>query len=124
MNVVAQAFLGTLIEKGGDRPRPPSTILYFDQEEDQPGEIGNCGQDHVCGRAALLACYSCSSFQAWTDAPHEKLLAQLKRARAQRATSSMHPRIVQLNDRDIQAVSEVVSAIASLKSNANGKKTN
>jgi integrase len=127
MGVVAQAFLGTLSKKGGEparRPLPSSTIRYFNQEEDQPDEIGNCGQDHVCGRAVPLACYSCPSFQAWTDAPHEKLLAQLERERARKATSSMHPRIVQLNDRDIQAVSEVVSAIASLKSNVNGKKTN
>jgi hypothetical protein len=114
IQVVAEAFLGTLTEKSSEAARdrnPSSRIPFFDRERDQPEDLGNCGCNNSCDLAAPLACYSCRDFEPWFDAPHQRLLAQLKGERDRRKTSAMHPRIVAVQDRTIQAVTEVVETI-------------
>lgn len=115
MQVVAEAFLGKkLADKSSEaaRGRPPSSrIPFFDKERERGEDLGNCGSDGACRRAAPLACYSCREFEPWIDAPHERLLASLKEDRDRRRSAGMHPRIVGLQDRSIQAISEVVETI-------------
>jgi integrase len=39
--------------------------------------VGCCGSAVTCDFAAPVACYTCRSFRAWLDGPHESMLARL-----------------------------------------------
>jgi hypothetical protein len=118
IQVVAEGFLGTLTEKSSEAARgmpPSSRIPFFDSERDQAEDLGNCGSNGSCELALPLACYSCREFQPWIEGPHERLLAQLKGQRVRRQETGKHPRIVALQERSIQAVTEVVETIKAVK---------
>lgn len=114
MQVIAGAFLGTLTEKSSEAMRgrlPSSRIHFFDRQQDQAEDLGNCGSNKTCDLVPPLACYGCRDFEPWINAPHQRLLANLKGERDRRRTSAMHPRIVAVQDRLILAVAEVVETI-------------
>jgi integrase len=114
MQVIVGAFLGTLTEKSSEAARdrlPSSRIHFFDQQQDQAEDLGNCGSNKSCDLIAPFACYGCRDFEPWIGAPHQRLLEDLKNERDRRQASAMHPRIVAVQDRLIQAVSEVVETI-------------
>ncbi len=120
IQMVADTFLGTITEKSSEAARnrrPASRIPFFDRERDQPEDLGNCGSGDQgsCRLAAPLACYGCREFEPWIEAPHEHLLAQLKAERERRRMAKLHPRIVALQDRTIQALTEVVETIKAIR---------
>jgi len=116
IEAVAGAFLGTLAEKSSEAARnrqPSSRVSFLDRERHRPEELGNCGSG-ACELVAPLACYTCRAFEPWIDAPHQRLLGQLKADRERRESSRMHPRIVAVQDRTIEAVVDVVEKIKAM----------
>lgn len=104
---LAQAFTGTLSQK-------PDTItgkVVHLATSDALESIGGCGKFSYCGLAAPLACYTCSFFNPWADAPHEELLEKLIVERDVLAKDT-DLRIASVNDRTILAIAEVVSKCA------------
>lgn len=69
--------------------------------------MGSCGRDGPCSFMAPIACYTCKSFQAWVDGPHEAVLDYLLAERG-RLIAATDMRIATVNDRTILAVAEVV----------------
>lgn len=69
--------------------------------------LGNCGSKGFCGFLAPIACYTCTNFQAWLDAPHDKVLDYLLKER-ERKLAVTDKRIASINDRTILAVADVI----------------
>lgn len=101
---LAQAFAGTLVRR---EDSSTGRIIHFATEESLE-RVGGCGKFSFCGLAAPLACYTCSYFHPWLDAPHEVLLDQLlaEREELKQITDLRHASV---NDLTLLAVADVVA---------------
>lgn len=117
---LAQAFKGKLIaaEAEATRGSDPSSRIV-DLRIDRSGTaLGSCGQHAFCGFNAPVACYTCRNFEPWLDGPHERVLETLLSRRTQLERTG-DPKIIEVNDRTILAVAEVMRLCeAKLKSSA------
>jgi len=71
-------------------------------------EAGACGTHAFCNAAAPIACYTCTQFRPWVDAPHEELLGQLIAERDRIYEVTKDKPVTTVQDRAIFAVAEVV----------------
>lgn len=111
---LAQAFAGKLVD-GSKGPNNPSKKI-IDLRIDRSGDgMGECGQHSFCGFNAPIACYTCNSFEAWLDGPHEAVLNHLIERREKLLVQS-DQRMASVNDRTILAVAAVVQKCANIKS--------
>jgi hypothetical protein len=67
----------------------------------------SCGTTYDCQFNAPIACYTCRNFEAWIDAPHEKLLEHLL-AKRERLLKTSGQRVASINDRTIVAIQAVM----------------
>lgn len=106
---LAQAFAGTLIhdEVQASRADDFESKIFAPQIERSCRPMGSCGSFGYCALAAPVACYTCPSFEAWVDGPHEAVLTHLLNER-ERKIKVADLRIASINDRTILAVAEVV----------------
>lgn len=112
MAPLAQAFAGVLIDRN-DRDVDPNRRIV-DLRIDRSGSaMGQCGKHGFCGFSAPIACYTCSSFEAWPDGPHEAVLSHLLERREQLMAKS-DSRMASINDRTILAVASVVQRCAEI----------
>lgn len=111
MAPLAQAFSGTLV----DGLSEDSSRRIIDLRVDRSGApMGDCGKHGYCGFNAPIACYTCSSFEAWVDGPHEAVLQYLIAQREKQLKVS-DKRIASINDRTIFAVAAVIKACQEAK---------
>jgi integrase len=109
MAPLAQAFSGTLVDSSVEGAASAKRII--DLRVDRSGKaMGKCGKDGSCGFAAPIACYTCKSFIAWLDGPHEAVLAFLL-ARREKLLQTTDKRMAAVNDRTILAVAAVIICI-------------
>lgn len=109
MAPLAQAFAGTLVD--GSDAGATSANRIIDLRVDRSGKaVGKCGQESYCGFAAPIACYTCNSFEAWVDGPHEAVL-QILLTRREQLLQTADKRIASVNDRTILAVAAVLFRI-------------
>ncbi len=104
-------FLGEVVEK----PNPLlETIFGSTANKMDIGGIGSCGSKSACHLSVPYACYVCPHFQAWKDAPHQKLLDGLI-AEQEKAIALGHNnqanRIPRQNQRVIDAVKELIDQL-------------
>ncbi|MDM5263982.1 site-specific integrase [Sulfurovum sp. XTW-4] len=106
---IAQAFAGVIFtdKSQAKRADDPSSDIIDPSIESESNSLGKCGSYGFCGLLAPLACYTCGSFQAWSDAPHEELLITLLKKREELLEITDH-RIASVNDNIIFAVAQVV----------------
>ena len=110
---LAQAFAGVIKEGQQCEGDPGQRII--DLRIDRSGQaMGECGKHGFCGFAAPIACYTCRSFEAWLDGPHEAVLSHLIEHR-ERLLKSADKRIASINDRTILAVAAVVQRCTEIK---------
>lgn len=115
---LAQAFAGKLVD-GSEGPKNPSKKI-IDLRIDRSGNaMGECGQHSFCGFNAPIACYTCSSFEAWLDGPHEAVLNHLVERR-ERLLVQSDQRMASVNDRTILAVAAVVQKCSDIKRETQG----
>ena len=109
MAPIAQAFAGVLIrdKSKAKRADDPTSDIIDPNIDSECKAMGKCGSYEFCGLLSPLACYTCSSFQAWDDGPHEQLLMHLLRER-ERLIETTDYRIASINDQTILAVAQVV----------------
>ncbi|WP_047257902.1 site-specific integrase [Chromobacterium subtsugae] len=106
---LAQAFAGLIISDESEAARgdDPSSRIFDPRIDKECRPMGSCGSHGFCGFAAPIACYTCQSFQAWVDGPHEAVLNHLLAERERKQTTA-DKRIATINDRTILAVAEVI----------------
>lgn len=110
---LAQAFSGMIIthEEEAVRGNDPASRIKGANIE----VVGNCGKYGFCGALAPIVCYTCRSFQAWVDGPHEEVLENLLSERERLLLETGDYRIASINDRTILAVAEVVQQCIKLR---------
>lgn len=118
---LAQAFAGKIIssESEATRGNDPSSRIFDPRIDKSCHPMGSCGSHGFCGFMAPISCYTCSSFQAWADGPHEAVLNHLLAERERKALVT-DKRIASINDRTILAVAEVVRQCQSAQSEQKG----
>ena len=106
---IAQAFAGLVVtdKSKAKRADDPTSDIIDPNIDSEYRAMGKCGSYGFCGLLSPLACYTCSSFQAWVDGPHEQLLIHLLRERERLAETTDY-RIASINDQTIFAVAQVV----------------
>lgn len=111
MAPLAQAFEGTLLEGLGE----DTSRRIIDLRVDRSGTpMGDCGKHGYCGFNAPFACYTCTSFEAWVDGPHEAVLQHLLNQRFKQL-KTLDKRIASIHDRTIFAVAAVIQACTEAK---------
>lgn len=102
---LAQAFAGRLINSERDalRANDPNSRVKNTKSDN----IGNCGT-HVFCASGYRACYTCSSFQPWVDAPHEVVLNEIQKERDHQAELGISPNVIQATDRLLLAVQQII----------------
>lgn len=115
MAPIAQAFEGKLIldKSSTKRANDPDSDIIDPSIDSSCKAMGKCGSFSFCGLMSPIACYTCSSFQAWADGPHEAVLMYLLNER-ERLMKITDYRIASINDRTIFAVAQVVQACRQL----------
>ena len=108
---IAQAFAGVIVKDKSKaiRANDPKADIINPSVDKTCTPAGKCGSHSFCGQMSPLACYTCSSFQAWDDGPHEAVLEHLLRER-ERLKEVTDIRIASVNDKTILAVAQVVLA--------------
>ena len=115
MAPLAQAFAGVIQDSVEAAASDPSRRI-IDLRIDRSGAaMGSCGSHGFCGFAAPIACYTCKSFNAWLDGPHEAVLQRLL-DRRERLLCTSDKRMASVNDRTIFAVASVVKQCNDIKS--------
>ena len=103
---LAQAFAGILVDGRAEQDIPHGSRIAAPKQSQGFSPVGSCGQHGFCAFAAPIACYTCSSFHAWLDGPHEEILEYLVAERDR--LMSVDVRIASVKDRTILAVAQVV----------------
>lgn len=104
---IANAFSGKVLRNPQDaaRAKDPSSQIV-DYKHAKAG-VGSCGTTYDCHFNAPIACYTCRNFEAWPDAPHERLLDHLLSER-ERLWKTSGQRIASQNDDVIIAIQAVI----------------
>ena len=102
---LAGLFTGTVVadESASGVAEAPSRRVMADSG----GNVGTCGGPRSCTRLAPLACYTCSAFRPWRDAPHEELLESLLDERETLLADGVAPQVANANDATMMAIAEV-----------------
>lgn len=113
---LAQAFKGSIIdnELQHDRDNNLTDEVYAPKQTGEFKPIASCSTSDRCNSFAPIACYTCSQFQPWVDAPHEKILQYLL-AERERLLKNSDSRIASINDLTILAVEQVVQLCQEIK---------
>ncbi len=119
MAPLAHAFAGTVIRNESEAIRgdDPTSRIVDPRFDEKMKPMGNCGRNGSCGFLAPISCYTCKSFQAWVEGPHEAVLAYLL-AERERLVMEADARIATVNDRTILAVAEVVRQVREMRGEA------
>lgn len=102
---LAQAFAGTLI--GSERDALRANDPHSRVKNDMTHAIGNCGTHAFCA-SGYRACYTCTNFQAWRDAPHEEVRDEILNERSLQEQLGISPNVIQSTDRLLLAVEHVI----------------
>lgn len=113
MAPLAQAFTGLIKDGETTSTEPQRSII--DLRIDRSGQaMGQCGKHGFCKFSAPIACYTCRSFEAWLDGPHEAVLSHLIDRREQLLKTS-DKRMAAINDRTILAVAAVIQRCSEIR---------
>lgn len=110
----AMAFLGRVVSgpASATRADDPASVIRFRCADSDISPVGSCGTLDVCGLSAPIACYTCPRFEPWLDAPHELVLSELLKDRRRREANGLDEKLIQIHDRTILAVAEVVRRVS------------
>lgn len=111
---IANAFMGIILIRPEDATLADDTSSKIVDYRHSKAGVGNCGTKYDCKFHAPIACYTCRNFEAWLDAPHDKLLEHLVKER-ERLLATSGPRVAAINDLTIVAIQRVVEECVRIK---------
>ncbi|SMG66166.1 [similarity to] integrase family protein [methanotrophic bacterial endosymbiont of Bathymodiolus sp.] len=102
---LAQAFAGKLIttEREALRANDPNSRI----KNGKSNNVGNCGTYAFCA-SGYRACYTCTSFQPWLEAPHKEVLEEIIAERRRQEESGVSLKVIQSTDRLLLSVQQVI----------------
>ncbi|MBL6078186.1 site-specific integrase [Belnapia sp. T18] len=122
MAPLAQAFQGMHVAPAHQVSASviPGGRIHDRSMEDSREPLGGCGTMGFCGLHVPVACYTCRHFQPILEGPHEAELEKLLAEREHQRVAGYAAKIVEILDRTILAVAEVVAACEALRSGRGG----
>ena len=105
----ADAFQGKVVKdeiEAQSQVKEANRISCVEQDCD----VGSCGTHQYCNDYAPIACYLCSKFMPWANAPHYLVLEQLIKERDDLIAMGCSLEVATVNDRTIIAVQQVIDA--------------
>jgi len=107
MGPLVRAFLGEVVgpASASDSMDRITTIDLL-----EAADIGKCGASFDCRLAPPVTCYTCDRFQAFSDAPHEKMLESLIARREEHLRAGRERIAAQLDD-VIFAIGELLNKV-------------
>lgn len=105
----ADAFQGKVVKdemEAQSQIKDANRISCIEQDCD----VGSCGTHQYCNDYAPIACYLCSKFMPWANAPHHLVLEQLIKERDDLITMGCSLEVTAVNDLTIIAVQQVIDA--------------
>ena len=108
---LASAFAGKVVDRETDAHHGNDRGMRVGTREQK---AGTCGSRGSCG-AEAFACYTCMHFQAWVDAPHDKMLEWMLERRQQMEGAGTSERVVSAIDPSILGVRAVMAACKARK---------
>ncbi|MEN8428372.1 site-specific integrase [Acinetobacter towneri] len=105
----ADAFQGKVVKdeiEAQSQVKDANRISCVEQDCD----VGSCGTHQYCNDYAPIACYLCSKFMPWANAPHHLVLEQLIKERDDLIAMGCSLEVAAVNDRTIIAVQQVIDA--------------
>lgn len=82
---------------------------------EQDCNVGSCGTHIYCQDHAPVACYLCSKFMPWANAPHHLILELLAKEREDLISMGCSLEVVAVNDRVILAIQQVIDICKELE---------
>ena len=116
LGALAKAFSPALVDPGSRKVEAVDPHLWIGTREDK---VGNCGSRGFCG-AEAVACYTCTHFRPWVDAPHERMLGQFLAERKAVAAAGAGEHVVAAADRNVLAAQAVIAACEARKAELTG----
>ena len=113
---LARVFAGRVVDREADARHGDDPSMRIGTLEQK---VGTCGSRGFCG-AEALACYTCMHFQAWVDAPHQKVLELMLRRRQQMEDAGASEMVVGAIDPSIHGVRAVMAACEARKAELAG----
>ena len=113
----ANAFQGKIVQNEAEAKKENPTASRI-RDLDNNDNIGSCGTSCFCQEYAPIACYLCTKFRPWRDAPHHLVLQQLGKERDDILAATGDLNIAAINDRAIIAVLQVMHACQIAKDSA------
>lgn len=106
---LAQAFRGKIVhsEKSAVNGDNRSKRIRF-TDGDTNVNLATCGEEGGCTLRAPIACYTCSLFQPWADAPHHAVLDFCLNERDEEWEITKDRRVTEVLDRTILAIRQVI----------------
>ena len=103
----ADAFQGLVVK---DEIEAQTQVLNASRIScvEQECDVGSCGTHIYCQDFAPVACYLCSKFMPWRDAPHHLILELLIKERQDLIDMGCSLEIAAVNDRVILAIQQVI----------------
>lgn len=113
----ANAFQGKVVQNEAEAKKENPAASRI-RDLDNNDNIGSCGTNCFCQEYAPIACYLCTKFRPWRDAPHHLVLQQLEKERDDILAATGDLNIAAINDRAIIAVLQVMHACQIAKDSA------
>lgn len=103
----ASAFQGKVVadEEEAIKINPDATRIPCREKQ---CDVGSCGSNSFCQDYAPVACYLCTKFLPWENAPHHEVLQWLLEERERLLNTLCDPKVVAINDSAILAVAQVM----------------
>lgn len=113
----ASAFAGRIIKDESEANEEVFGATRIPLRE-KDCDVGSCGSSAFCQDYAPIACYLCTKFRPWVDAPHHLVLQWLMEERKSLINSTNKDMtVVSINDRAIVAVCQVIKLCEEEKKN-------
>lgn len=112
LSLVVNAFQGVIIPAPSEMERQEKRDKVI---RGGAKEIATCGSMQGCHLDAPVACYTCSKFQPWIDAPHEEVLKRLEDRQRKASEGAFGNNSYISFERPILAVKQVIDSIKDIK---------
>lgn len=112
----ANTFQGKIVsnENEANEENPGATRIPC---REKGCDVGSCGSSAFCTDYAPVACYLCTKFRPWRDAPHHLVLEWLLEERERLSNKHCDFKVVSINDSAILAATQVIKQCEEEKQN-------
>lgn len=115
LDPLAQAFRGEVVLFEPGTSDKPCRVILYPGVAPEKSPAGRCQSGRRCTAKIPEACYPCNQFRAFSEGPHEEMLARLEADRKKELAEGGDMAVVRANDEVIEAVKIVIKKCREMK---------